>query len=82
MALTADNTVVIMAATDYVAWTEPLAEALQRIRASTASFGKGYEVGLLGQASPRARAEMEKLGFRVTENLGKQMDSGAAAAPR
>ena len=67
--ITTEGTCVIALALDYLAWTEDAATALaaatERYRGGTGV--ERLEIWLAGRASPRARQELEALGWRVEE---------------
>ncbi len=75
LALTADGTVLGMAATDSVSWTPALSTALDQLRENTAGVAKAYELDFLGDVSPTARTAMEERGFQVRDNLARELDA-------
>jgi hypothetical protein len=77
LALTADGTVVGMAATDSVSWTAALSGALDRLRDGTSGVGKAYEIGFLGDVSPTARGAMQARGIAVRDNLARELETSA-----
>jgi hypothetical protein len=54
---------------DYLAWTEPVAEAGMEIaeRAKKELGASGLEMRLTGQASAKARTELQSIGWRLNE---------------
>jgi hypothetical protein len=56
---------------DYLAWTEPVAKAATEIaeRARTQLGAKGLQMQLTGQASERARKELQTLGWALQEKV-------------
>jgi hypothetical protein len=67
----AEGRAVALLPLDYVAWTEPVAEAGAEIaeRAKKELGASGLEMHLTGQASARARTELQSIGWRLKEGV-------------
>jgi hypothetical protein len=63
---------------DYVAWTEPVAEAATEIaeRAKTELDAKGLQMQLTGKTSTQARKELQSLGWTLKEGVPAGSPSG------
>ena len=64
-----DGTVVIVLPGDYLAWTEDTAESASAASSGDSPFvaAKSKELWLAGNASARARGELESEGWKVVE---------------
>ena len=56
---------------DYLAWTEPVSEAAAEIaaRAKKELGAAGLEMHLTGQASAKARTELQSIGWKLKEGV-------------
>lgn len=80
LAVAADGRMVFLAAVDYLAWTEEIAAAADRLEAaSTGNGAGGRELWLRGIASPRSRSELEGRGWTVRDRV--EITDDAPAAP-
>jgi hypothetical protein len=63
---------------DYLAWTEPVAEAASEIanRAKTELGAKGLQMQITGKVSERARKELQSIGWTLTEGASAGSPTG------
>lgn len=75
---TADGTIVVPAAVDYVSWTERVANFTERLDSATANR---RELWLAGALSPRARQELTMRNWTIEEGVSIVPPTSAAASP-
>jgi hypothetical protein len=70
----ADGTAVLLFPSDYVYWTETMAQAAQDYLAlNEGQAGQKPELWILGQVSERARGELLTLGYELHTGFGDQI---------
>ena len=74
-----DGTVAVFGAFDAVHWTEDVAGYEVAIRAALPKDAVGRELWLTESASPRARAELEKLGWAIHDRADAALTEHAAS---
>ncbi|MEN8190677.1 MAG: hypothetical protein ABFS19_12595 [Thermodesulfobacteriota bacterium] len=66
-----DGTRVVLLPTDYIIWSELVADAATSIHGQ--AQGNGLELWLLGSVSDRARGELGKLGWKIHTETGPRL---------
>ncbi len=73
-ALRADGTVVILLPTDYIVWSEKIADVTNSLTNNQKKSEKaGFELWTLGALSKRAQSEMETMGWKIHTDAGSQL---------
>lgn len=73
VAASGDGRVVLHAPVDYLSWTAEIADAASRLSDTASAAGGRRELWLLGDASPRCRAELEALGWTLETGVGTRL---------
>ncbi len=74
IAMTADRRVITLLPVDYLSWTSGIGAAAGQYRqAADRHRADGYEMWFLGDVSPRARRELEAMGWTVKEDVATEI---------